>query len=114
MQININLFDFLYYDTELPLKQVAEIMDVAESTLYVSITKTYGRKLRTISEANFVAIKKGRWKSPNEPLEVDWENVRQLRREGMSFTQIGKAMGYAQGHNISKRARRGGYLEDRI
>jgi len=114
MNVNIKLFDFLYDDAELPFKQVAELMDIAVSTLYVNVTGRYGRKLRTTSEANLVAMKRRRWSYPNPPKDVDWEKFKQMRRESMSLTFIGKRFGYAQGHKIAIRARKGGYLEERV
>jgi len=114
MNININLFDFLYYGDEIPFKQVAGLMDIAVSTLYVNVTGRYGRKLRTTSEAHLVAIKKGRWHYPNPPKDVDWERFKQMRREDKSLTFIGRTFDYAQGHKIAIRARKGGYLEERV
>lgn len=72
MNINIKLFDFLYYDTELPFKRVAELMDISVSTLYVNVTDNYGRALRTPQEAQFIAMRKGRRYCPNPPLPIDW------------------------------------------
>ena len=114
MNIDIELFDVLYYESRLPIKDVARIMKISQSTLFVNVTKNYGRVLRTISEANIVAMEEGRWDYPKSPLEVDWERVRQLRKDGKSFEEIGREMGYAQGHKILQTARSGHHLDENL
>ncbi|SRR3989344_1077943 len=116
MNIDIGLFDILYYDTRLPIKTVARIMDISVGALHKAVTdeESYNRTLRTLSEANIVAMEEGRWKYPNNPFDVDWERVKQLRKEGKSFDEIGKEMGYSQGHKIIIRARKEGRLEDNL
>ena len=114
MEIDIEFFDMLYYEVRLAIRDVARLMNISVSTLYVNATKRYGRKLRDISEANIVAMEEGRWNYPNDPLEVDWERVRQLRKDGKSFAKIGKEMGYAQANGMAKRVRMGHHLEDGI
>ena|SRR3989344_9381070 len=114
MNIDIELFDVLYYETRLPIKDVARIMEISQSTLFVNVTKNYGRVLRNTSEAHLVAMEEGRWKYPNDPFEIDWDRFKQLRKDGKTFLEIGKEIGYVQGNKIAEMARKEGYLEDNI
>jgi len=77
MEINLEQFVELYYEQKLPIAEVARIMEISKSTLYINV-KRRGLNLRNFSEANFVAMEKGRWNYPNEPYDVDWEKFKEL------------------------------------
>ena len=110
MNINIKLFDSLYGDLELPFKQVAGLMDIAVSTLYVNVTGRYGRKLRTTSEANLVAMKRGRWHYPNPPYEVDWEKFKNRHySEDKTLTEMIDEFPYTFPQSLGRAARRNGF-----